>query len=393
MSYLTYEDPDKYLKEGDLAKFTIEGTMVRKEDKSWWVDQGDGHERSLEDILGFLWITQVDRVPPESKPGELTATTWVHRHGSNPIAVVDLTGLSPVKVGQRRTIDGKPYIITDIEMSLGLNGPNLSNVGLLVKPLQSEPEPLTPPSKGEDTGESGESISGPSMRGGHTLDPEKYARHLAETEEATKGLDSAPCPTCGRYWMHTGPYHDETTPLPGKCAACGHEWDSHGKSIVLNDATTVYQCNVYAGMGDWCGCEKTDELRPTPVERFEEHVSEGVKLMNEGLAQMKARVARHEAKTCWTFDCDVCREELEKGLPIPVSNVVAGEPRYCEAVLRPEGIACTLMHGHDRYVSKQGWTCDHVNVGSDERGSFKRSGAPTEWGFNNPIGRRLGAQG
>lgn len=72
---------------------------------------------------------------------------------------------------------------------------------------------------------------------------------------------------------------------------------------------------------------------------------------------------------------------------------------YCEAVLRPEGIACTLAQGHEPYTFEDynghKWTTDHCNIGGEprSRNQLKRYGEPKYWGFNNPVGRELGPQG
>lgn len=109
-----------------------------------------------------------------------------------------------------------------------------------------------------------------------------------------------------------------------------------------------------------------------------------------------------------TADCN--RDKLVKKIPSPESDSKPPDPipalgdqdslkvaqdgserpsrgirDCCRAVLRPEGIACTLRAGHERWKGK--W--DHVNlIRQWTDGSSTREG-PVEWGFNNPLGRKL----
>lgn len=59
---------------------------------------------------------------------------------------------------------------------------------------------------------------------------------------------------------------DEAQP-PARCPKCGHEWSHHdqllkGAGKLLkpeynpNGVEDLYECTVYAGMGNWCGCEE-----------------------------------------------------------------------------------------------------------------------------------------
>lgn len=72
--------------------------------------------------------------------------------------------------------------------------------------------------------------------------------------------------------------------VPGKCPECGHPWSEHdqllkgaGKMLLPeynpDGVVDLYECDHYAGMGDWCGCEErsrqplrkpSDTLRDAP---------------------------------------------------------------------------------------------------------------------------------
>lgn len=64
-------------------------------------------------------------------------------------------------------------------------------------------------------------------------------------------------------------------------------------------------------------------------------------------------------------------------------------PDYCPAVLRPEGIACTLPRGHGRYRADDGVSYDHCNVARPFIGGKLTREGIKEWGFNNPRDRKL----
>lgn len=58
---------------------------------------------------------------------------------------------------------------------------------------------------------------------------------------------------------------------------------------------------------------------------------------------------------------------------------------YCEAVLRPEGIACTMKPGHDRFLDSTGTSWDHCNLARPWIGGRMTRPGVYEWGFNDPL--------
>jgi len=78
---------------------------------------------------------------------------------------------------------------------------------------------------------------------------------LEETKELIANVEKEVDPTCP-LCKHPFSNHDaEIGPL--------NEWDSQ-KQRNTGRRMTVYECNHYAGMGDWCGCKEGG--RPTVYE-------------------------------------------------------------------------------------------------------------------------------
>lgn len=64
-----------------------------------------------------------------------------------------------------------------------------------------------------------------------------------------------------------GRVQDKEDGTDAVCPSCGHPWNNHDREIKgvgkimlpeynPNGYEDLYECNAYAGMGDWCGCEK-----------------------------------------------------------------------------------------------------------------------------------------